>query len=686
MSEAYDRPSLEPRFLVCSKCWLSFFSKPEFKHICNGDDPDDSFEYHVSLSDTQASAARDCPWCRFILSTWEAFQGDNEAFEDLYGPQVSSERTTVDAPGMQVEGSPEYAGERPPNLPLSQKKSIAVRFGPGLFQESFTPAGHNRFTIRVDGWVCYLTAFTSSDDTCSKMVTARQLESQVYSDYAFHQIHAWLNQCGEHKTCPPMEVCELPSRVVQVDVDGRPDETRLLATNGLFGNYLALSYCWGGRQNVVTTLKNLKAHQQSLPTKSLSRTIQDAIDVTRRMGMKYLWVDALCIVQDSAEDKIIELAKMRSVFQNASVTIVAASSEKANQGFLGDRAPPQPSVKVPFWNKDGELGTASLRPEGWYDADSEPVNTRAWTLEERLLSARLLIYANHTLQYQCQYHTVNLGGSIHIPAGLGSWRLPDFIFQRQIHHIIDPESRLHQLMEAWRSIISQYSRRLLTDPEDKLHALGGVAEDFYWQVQQPYLAGLWGGDLLPGLLIWRSDDYAVKSPIYNGPSWSWSSLTSPVSYHELPDDGSYGWWHVDSCAAETTLKVDRLPFGSVTNARLEIRARTRKGFFRPPQYIVWDDDQSGEDRVESWSELYASCDGREESGTLVICVPLLWRSGEIREESVRVHKVFDSSVRLIDGLLVMPSQNEDAYCRIGSFYGAAEEEFQNCPQSNLTLI
>ena len=418
MSRTEDPPSLDPRSLVCSRCWFSFFSTPEFKHICiDGGAPDVNFEYDVSVSDTQASAAGGCPWCQFILSTWEAYQGDNDPIEDLDGQQVSGQTTSVDMP---VERSQEYADESPPNLPLSQKKFIAVRFGPGLSQESFTPAGHNRFTIWVDGWVCYLTAFTSSDNMCSNMVTARQLESQVYCDYAFEQIHAWLNQCGEHNTCPPMEACELPSRVIEVDVDGKPGKTRLLATKGLVDNYLALSYCWGGPQNVVTTLENLKAHQESLPTKCLSRTIQDAISVTRRMGMKYLWVDALCIVQNSAEDKIIELSKMRSVFQNASVTIVAASSADAKQGFLGDRAPPQPSVKVPFWNRDGELGTASLRPEGWYDADSEPVNSRAWTLEERLLSPRLLIYASHTLQYQCQYHTVNLGGSIHIPAELGS--------------------------------------------------------------------------------------------------------------------------------------------------------------------------------------------------------------------------------------------------------------------------
>jgi hypothetical protein len=129
------------------------------------------------------------------------------------------------------------------------------------------------------------------------------------------------------------------------------------------------------------------------------------------------------------------------------VTIVAASSSAANQGFLADRKPPRPSVKIPCWGKDGELGAVSLRPEGWYDAESEPVNSRAWTLEERLLSPRLLIYATHTLQYQCHYHPVTLGCSIHIPAGLGSWRLPDFLFR----DMIGPKPDFHELINAWRS-------------------------------------------------------------------------------------------------------------------------------------------------------------------------------------------------------------------------------------------
>jgi hypothetical protein len=91
---------------------------------------------------------------------------------------------------------------------------------------------------------------------------------------------------------------------------------------------------------------------------------------------------------------------MCKIYQQALITIVAANAADANQGFLAQRATPQPSTKVPFWSQDGRIGIVSLRPEGWYNDKSEPVNTRAWTLQERLLSPRLLIYATHTLQYQ----------------------------------------------------------------------------------------------------------------------------------------------------------------------------------------------------------------------------------------------------------------------------------------------
>jgi hypothetical protein len=90
---------------------------------------------------------------------------------------------------------------------------------------------------------------------------------------------------------------------------------------------------------------------------------------------------------------------MCRIYQQATVTIVAASATSASQGFLEDRNPPEPAVQIPFWTPDDTLTSVYLRAEKLYDDEEEPINSRAWTLQEQLLSPRLLIYATHTLQY-----------------------------------------------------------------------------------------------------------------------------------------------------------------------------------------------------------------------------------------------------------------------------------------------
>ncbi len=111
--------------------------------------------------------------------------------------------------------------------------------------------------------------------------------------------------------------------------------------------YAVLSYCWGAWQNGLTAM-SLHDRLQRLDTSALSQTLRDVITTTRKIGMKYLWIDALCIIQDSMDDEVIELASMCRTYQEASVTIIVASASSANEGFLEDRGLPKPSVQIPF--------------------------------------------------------------------------------------------------------------------------------------------------------------------------------------------------------------------------------------------------------------------------------------------------------------------------------------------------
>jgi hypothetical protein len=108
--------------------------------------------------------------------------------------------------------------------------------------------------------------------------------------------------------------------------------------HGQTGRYAALSYCWGASLPSTTTTANLQAHESGISFDTLPRTLQDAILVVRWMGIEYIWIDCLCILQDSKTDWEHEAARMADVYPNAYLTITASRAEHCGEGFLGSRA------------------------------------------------------------------------------------------------------------------------------------------------------------------------------------------------------------------------------------------------------------------------------------------------------------------------------------------------------------
>ena len=99
-------------------------------------------------------------------------------------------------------------------------------------------------------------------------------------------------------------------------------------------NYVALSYCWGGDDSMRLTRANLDAWQQAIKIVQLPKTLRDAIISTRLLGLKYLWVDRICIIQDDPVDIHQEIAVMPEVYQYATLTISASSAKSSSEGFL----------------------------------------------------------------------------------------------------------------------------------------------------------------------------------------------------------------------------------------------------------------------------------------------------------------------------------------------------------------
>ena len=166
--------------------------------------------------------------------------------------------------------------------------------------------------------------------------------------------------------------------------------------------YVALSHCWGPLQEnekFCTSKSNIKQLKESIFFELLPRTFRDAVTVTRGLGIKYIWIDSLCIIQDDAVDWERESGRMEQVFSNAYCTIGASSAGSSVEGFLWSRTP-RPCVQL----QTRSLGTIYVCPnidDFHQDVDLGKLNRRGWVLQERALSRRSIFYTSTQVYWEC---------------------------------------------------------------------------------------------------------------------------------------------------------------------------------------------------------------------------------------------------------------------------------------------
>lgn len=200
----------------------------------------------------------------------------------------------------------------------------------------------------------------------------------------------------------------MPTRVIDVGIASGPF-VRLLETNGLRCPYLTLSHCWGKSPPSRTTSSNSESHKARIDLKNLNRNFQDAILMTRRLNFRYIWIDALCIVQDSVTDWEQEAPTMGLVYKRCALTIAPCSAASHDEGFLNPRPPPsqtEHNVELPYNDRSGKVnGTYFLsnrKPQEFEKEVSEgPLNTCGWTLQERIQSPRTIYFGRDQLHFEC---------------------------------------------------------------------------------------------------------------------------------------------------------------------------------------------------------------------------------------------------------------------------------------------
>ncbi|RDL36318.1 uncharacterized protein BP5553_05670 [Venustampulla echinocandica] len=453
---------------------------------------------------------------------------------------------------------------------------------------------------------------------------------------------AWIKECQEnHPECSQEKnsSASLPTRVLDVGTRGA---CRLQTeTLGLLGPYVTLSYCWGSGRRIFTTLSNIHTRQQNIEIKELPATIRDAIQVTHDLGYRWLWIDQLCIIQDSPEDVQRELAVMDEIYTNAALTLAASKGDSVDDGLFVERDPRwfrpcRVTIKNIGKGADSSNDYVFLRPNcvespdpgesasartSWYgsnDFDGHNLNSlgrRGWTLQEAVLSTRMLVFGPVRLEWFClrgwasEDHPISKVGlpyifnSKHKIQRLRTWISPNFLgglcngeiseYDNRIsdvtslsrHNTSFIEERFNEmrypawdsfqqnLYNDWYAIVTNYSGRALAFEQDKLPALAGVAKRMYMICKTNYLAGLWKDDLVFGLL-WHveptRDRASLRKPAcYLGPSWSWVSRIDRqvgfVDYASRPRyEQTFGMTVIESrCVLATPNK-----FGSVKDGHL----------------------------------------------------------------------------------------------------------------------
>lgn len=343
------------------------------------------------------------------------------------------------------------------------------------------------------------------------------------SPHALHLATFWLRDClANHPSCGPFATGTksnvwLPTRLVQIT----PLGARLCTREAVpvpISPYATLSHCWGRKQIFRTLKDNIEGLYRDIPLYLLPKAFLDVITVCRAMDLTYVWIDSLCIIQDSIEDWAKEAKEMGNVYKHCLVNIAATGFEGGEKGFFADRDPEEVrSFEVHSEGSDFvENGTFHLVWTSKWQKEvlTAPLNTRGWVFQERLFSPRVLSFGAREVFWECkerescesypQEFPVTggaLGGQISEQKTFKSRNpLDDLKIVASKNREDDQKEGGEYIWEFWCTIVELYSGTKLTNETDKLIAISGVVDEMSKILGSECLAGIWRVYLLPQLL------------------------------------------------------------------------------------------------------------------------------------------------------------------------------------------
>ncbi|KAF2850386.1 HET-domain-containing protein, partial [Plenodomus tracheiphilus IPT5] len=350
-----------------------------------------------------------------------------------------------------------------------------------------------------------------------------------------------------------------PSQIIDV---GELEDNRIFLRNtqdsGNQGTYACLSHCWGQKQPFKLTNETKSMLQDGMLLSALPKTFQDAIFVTRSLGIRLLWIDSLCIFQDSGDDWETEASRMGDIYSQAACTIAATAAKDSDGGLFAERDPTvlRPRRIEANWtpNPDAATNERYAYPaaglywcdiaELWTQAvERAPLNSRAWVCQERHLSPRIMHFSDSQLFWEC-HECISCEN---YPSGLPHWAGPSWyhnssVSRQNLHQLRLQEADLsregsgsllkRKLYFSWAVFRIHYTECVMTKEEDKLIAIHGIAQQLGQVLGDQLVAGLWSNRLIEELCWRKGSDLNEPPPPkltkWRAPTWSWASSNARI--------------------------------------------------------------------------------------------------------------------------------------------------------------
>ncbi|KAI1751541.1 heterokaryon incompatibility protein-domain-containing protein [Xylaria castorea] len=530
VSSIAQRLSIEPaEDSLCSPCLqyqtLSTYTSCSCVSEGAGQTSANCFRHHENLEKLASSAKLGCRFCRVFLQALNVVKSHSPHIADA----------------------------------LSKYQHIST---PHVYLHLHLPG---KIHVTVGELVAELGFGYLNERTVRHSPSISDYENGTSSLSSFQVAKAWLHNCiTSHEVCSQGNaLTTLPTRVVDVGDDTHAPF--LFESKGTYHSYCALSYCWGISSDAhKTTKKNLQQYYTVIPPHELPTTLLDAIHVARGMGFKYLWIDALCIIQDDHDDWLREAVKMTQVYANATLTITTSVGDSSDDGLFrshpdGFFNPQQLHLRLPKRDRMREIlpirdsNLSIIRPTHplsylaiYPDANfpfmgvmGSPIETRAWTMQEQILSKRVLYYGNGIVLWEC----LDATASEHDPDGRrGAIQFPDSMRAKIYFHShmnaesqnmiastnrveTDPEALFaDEHFAAYCRLLGAYGNRLVTKPSDRITAILGLGQVMQEVSGNEFIGGIWKGDYALASLVWFLEMPSPRGRTGKFPTWSWASI------------------------------------------------------------------------------------------------------------------------------------------------------------------